>query len=240
MGGRGLTAERRWYLVYRMSIESSLGRVERRLLRDEAHHRLQDAIVRGELRPGQIIKDGELAAAVGLSRTPVREALARLTDEGLVESKPNAFTRVTTLTRRDCHEAFLVLRALHELAARTAADTFAEADARRMRTANAEFARAVQSGDVEAALAADDAVHAVPLQVADNRTLVAALERLTPRIRRLEQLRFGTGPAIESVQLHEQLVVALEAGDGDAAAAASAATWDTLGRLIEAAFAGEP
>jgi DNA-binding GntR family transcriptional regulator len=224
-----------------MSIEStSLGRVERRLLRDEAHHRLRDAIVRGELRPGQIIRDGELAAAVGLSRTPVREALARLSDEGLVESKPNAFTRVTQVTRRDCHEAFVVLRALHELAARTAADTFAEADVRQMRAANADFARAVEAGDVAAALAADDAVHAVPLQVAGNRTLVAALDRLTPKIRRLEALQFGSGPAIESVQLHEQLIVALEAGDGDAAAAAAATNWDTLGRLIDEAFADEP
>ena len=219
---------------------SALDRVERRLLRDEAHSRLQSAIVRGELKPGQIIRDGELAAAVGLSRTPVREALARLSDEGLVESKPNAFTRVTRLTRRDCHEAFVVLRALHELAARTAADTFTAEDAQRMRAANLEFARAVGSGDVEAALAADDAVHVVPLQVAGNRTLVAALDRLTPRIRRLEQLRFGSGPALESVQVHEQLVAALEAGDGDAAAAASAANWQTLGRLIDEAFADEP
>lgn len=230
-----MTGSGNWYLVYRMSLEP----VPRRLLRDEAHERLRAAIVRGELRPGQVIRDGELAAAVGLSRTPVREALARLSDEGLVESKPHAFTRVTQLTRRDCHEAFVVLRSLHELAGRLAAERFDAVDAGRMRAANDEFARAVGAGDVEAALAADDAVHAVPLQVAGNRALVAALDRLTPTIRRVEVLRFGSGPAIESVQLHERLVVALEARDGDAAATAAAANWDTLGRSIDAAFVDE-
>ncbi|WP_406195570.1 GntR family transcriptional regulator [Streptomyces europaeiscabiei] len=71
-----------------------------RLLSDEVFHRLRDSIVRGEPVPREKAKDGELAERLGLSRTPVREALARLAHIGLVEAKPGVYTRITTLNRR--------------------------------------------------------------------------------------------------------------------------------------------
>ncbi|MGC9668738.1 GntR family transcriptional regulator [Planosporangium sp. 12N6] len=212
----------------------------RRLLRDEAYDVLLAAIVNGDLQPGQVVRDGELAAAVGLSRTPVREALARLADEGLVESKPNAYTRVTPLNQRDCEEAFVMLRALHVLAVTTAVARMTPADVARMRTSNAAFAAALDAGDVEAALAADDDVHGVYLDAADNRTLTATLDRLTPRIRRLERLRFASLPGRESVDVHEQLAQACADGDQDRAARLVHANWASLERLIEAAFTAQP
>lgn len=210
--------------------------VPRRLLRDEAHAVLLAAIVNGELAPGQILRDAELAAQAGLSRTPVREALARLADEGLVESKPNAYTRVTPLDRRDCQEAFTVLRALHVLAASEAAPRMAASDVRLMRAANERFAAALDAGDAEAALAADDDLHAVVLEVAGNRTLAATLDRLTPRIRRLERLRFSSGPGRDSVAMHEQIIEALARRDATEAARRVHDNWSTLGRLIDEAF----
>lgn len=217
----------------------SLPAVSRRLLRDEAYAVLLDAIVGGALRPGQIIRDAELAAQVGLSRTPVREALARLADEGLVESKPNAYTRVTPLNRRDCQEAFVMLRALHVLAVREALPRMTAPDVARMRAANAAFAAALDARDVEAALAADDDVHAVVVEAARNRTLAATLERLAPRIRRLERLRFASLPARESVEVHEHIAQACADRDPDRAAQLVHDNWDSLGRLIESAFAEE-
>jgi DNA-binding GntR family transcriptional regulator len=216
-----------------------LAPVTRRLLRDEAYDLLLAAIVNGELKPGQIVRDGELAARVGLSRTPVREALARLADEGLVESKPNAYTRVTPLTRRDCEEAFTVLRALHVLAVREAVPRMTAERVARMREANAAFAAALEAGDVDAALAADDDVHAAYLDAADNRTLTATLDRLVPRIRRLERLRFGSLPGRESVAAHERIAQACADGDAERAAGLVHDNWDPLARLIEAAFAQE-
>ncbi len=217
----------------------SLTPVPRRLLRDEAYEALRAAIVRGELAPGQVIRDADLAAQVGLSRTPVREALARLAADGLVVSRPNSFTRVTPLDRRDCQEAFTVLCCLHELAATQAATCFGPRELARMRAANARFEAAVGGGDVEAALAADDEVHAVVVDAAANRTLAAMLERLTPRVRRLERLRFGSLPGRESVQVHERIAVALGAGDAAAAATLTRENWSTLGRVIDAAFGSD-
>ena len=75
--------------------------VERRRLSDITYERLRQAIVTGELPPGEKVRDAELSARLGLSRTPVREALARLVDSGLVEAKPGVHTRISSLNRRD-------------------------------------------------------------------------------------------------------------------------------------------
>lgn len=213
-----------------------LARVPRRLLRDEAYDVLLAAIVSGELEPGQVIRDAELAAQVGLSRTPIREALARLADDGLVESKPNAYTRVAPLDRQDCQEAFVLLRALHVLAVTEGVPRMTPDDVARMRSANALFAAALNAADIDAALAADDDVHAVIIDVAGNRTLAATLDRLTPRIRRLERLRFASLPGRDSVDVHEQIADACDRRDVERAAQLVHDNWDSLGRLIESAF----
>jgi DNA-binding GntR family transcriptional regulator len=212
---------------------SRLGRVDRSLLRDQAYRILRDAIVGGELTPGEILRDGELAERVGLSRTPVREALARLTEEGLVESKPHAYTRVTPLVVADARDAFIVVRAMHELAVRIAAPVMDEHHVASMRAANERFAAALGEGDVNAALAADDELHDVPVAVAGNRAVAATIERYLPLIRRLERLRFGSLPGRRSIAMHERLINACAAHDADAAVAATADIWATLGDQLD-------
>lgn len=212
---------------------SRLGRVDRSLLRDQAYRILRDAIVGGELTPGEILRDGELAERVGLSRTPVREALARLTEEGLVESKPHAYTRVTPLVVADARDAYIVVRAMHELAVRIAAPVMDEHHVASMRTANERFAAALGEGDVNAALAADDELHDVPVAVAGNRAAAATIERYLPLIRRLERLRFGSLPGRRSIAMHERLINACAAHDADAAVAATADIWATLGDQLD-------
>ncbi|GAB3984020.1 GntR family transcriptional regulator [Actinoallomurus acanthiterrae] len=210
-----------------------LPRLDRSLLRDQAYRMLRDAIVEGDLAPGEIIRDGELAERVGLSRTPVREALARLADEGLVETKPHAYTRVTPLVVRDVRDAYVVVRAMHELAVRTAVPVLTERHVETMRAANARFAAALDTGDVQAALAADDELHDVPVAAAGNRAVAATIERYLPLIRRLERLRFGSLPGRRSIALHDRLINACAAGDAEAAVAATAEIWATLGDLLD-------
>jgi DNA-binding GntR family transcriptional regulator len=210
-----------------------LPRLDRSLLRDQAYRTLRDAIVDGDLGPGEIIRDGELAERIGLSRTPVREALARLADEGLVETKPHAYTRVTPLVVRDVRDAYVVVRAMHELAVRAAVPVLTERHIEAMRAANARFAAALDAGDVPAALAADDELHDVPVAAAGNRAVAATIERYLPLIRRLERLRFGSLPGRRSIALHDRLINACVAGDIEAAAAATAEIWATLGDLLD-------
>ncbi len=210
--------------------------ISRPLLRDEAYRTLRDAIVSGDLAPGEVIRDGDLAERVGLSRTPVREAIARLVDEGLVESKPNAYTRVTPLVRRDVHDAYVVLRTLHELAAREAVARMTPDNLTAMRAANERFAEALRARDVEAAMAADDDLHGVLVVASGNRALAAAIERLAPLVRRLERLRFGSLPGRQSVRVHKQIIAACAAGDAATAATLTAENWSTLGEQIARAF----
>ena len=90
--------------------------VARHLLRDDAVRSAAGAIVTGELEPGEKLHDEELCKWLGLSRTPVREALARLHDERLVEVAPQRRTRVAPLAAEEASDTFLVLASLHALA----------------------------------------------------------------------------------------------------------------------------
>lgn len=198
------------------------------LLRERALTSIRDAIVRGELAPGSVVKDGELAAALGLGVAPVRAALARLVDEGLVEAKPQSHTRVTPCAAQQVHDAGVVLRAMHQLAVELALPRVTAEDVSALRAANAAFADAVASGDVDGALAADDALHDVLLERSGNTAVTATAERYTPVVRRLERQRFGSPHGQDSVLLHDRLIEACEAGDLAGAVAATTRIWTAL------------
>jgi DNA-binding GntR family transcriptional regulator len=205
-----------------------LQRVSRPLLRDEAYRAIKDAIVAGVLLPGQQLRDQELAEQLGLSRAPVRAALTRLADEGLVESKPQSHTRVTPLILRDVSDALVVVRAMHEVATRAGVPRLTRADLTAMREANARFAEAVAAGDVAAAIIADDALHGVLVTACGNRAVADTIERYQPLIRRLERQRFATASGRRSVRRHKQLIRACAAGDIEAAAQLTTTIWESL------------
>ncbi|MFC7264503.1 GntR family transcriptional regulator [Streptomyces lutosisoli] len=207
--------------------------VHRTLLRDRAYEAIRDAIVAGEIGPGTLVRDAELAERLGLSRAPVREAFTRLVDEGLLESKPQSYTRVTPVVAADVRDAAAVVGAMHELVTRVAVPRLFAADVEAMRTANERFAAAVGSGDVDAALGADDELHDILVRVSGNRAAAATIARYTPLIRRLERRRFGEGGNCRSAGLHEQLIEACADGDVDEAVRVTAEIWRGLGALAD-------
>jgi DNA-binding GntR family transcriptional regulator len=202
--------------------------IDRRLLREEVFGQLREAIVDGTLAPGEQLKDLELAEWLGVSRTPVREALLRLAEAGLVVATPGRSTVVSSVDLRAVREARDVVAALHSLALREAIDQLTRADLQRMREANRRFKRALRDGDVEAALRADDDLHGVPVTVAGNSALASVLEQFTPVLRRAERLRFSTLDGRASVRRHDDLIRLCEAGDVDEAAAVAFDTWHSL------------
>ena len=211
-----------------MSVVSTLTSVGRVLLRDQAADRIREAIVAGDLPPGAVVKDAVLAERLGLSVAPVRAALARLADEGLVESKPQSHTRVTPLVVRHVRDAAAVVRAMHELAARETTGRLTDDDVAAMRAANARFAAAVEAHDVDAALAADDELHAVLLTTCGNAAAAATAARFTPLIRRLERQRFAAADGRRSVEVHDRLIAACAARDVEAAVAVTTEIWTAL------------
>jgi DNA-binding GntR family transcriptional regulator len=209
--------------------------VRRTLLKDSAFEAIREAIVRGDLAPGTAVRDADLAAQLGLSRAPVRDALARLAEDGLVETKPQSYTRVTPLEPREVRDAAAVVRLMHELAARTAIPLLTADHIEAMRQANRRFATATESGDVDGAMRADDDLHGVLVRVCGNNAMAATIERYTPLIRRLERRQFGTGvagPARRSIELHDNLIDACATRDSDAAARVTADIWRSLEDLV--------
>lgn len=216
-----------------MPVPASADPLARGLLRDDVYRRLRDAIVDGTLAPGEQLRDHDLAAWLGVSRTPVREALLRLQQAGLVATAPGRSTTVTTLDSRATRDARAVVAAMHELAVREAVAQLTADDLDRMRSANRRFAEALEAGDAEAALRADDELHGIPVAAAANAAVVGVLEQFTPVLRRVERLRFGSLSGRGSVALHERLIELCEAGDADGAAAVSFETWQSLEPLLQ-------
>ncbi|MBD3947774.1 GntR family transcriptional regulator [Nocardioides ganghwensis] len=202
------------------------------LLRDTVHDRLRDAIVDGTLAPGEVVRDTELAAWLGVSRTPVREALLRLGESGLVRAAPGRSTVVAEIDLDEVREAHAVVVAMHRLAVSEAVARLTDDDLDRMRAANERFSDALASRDTAAALSADDDFHAVAVEAAGNRAVATVLAQFTPVVRRLERRRFASHAAVESVALHARLVAACAARDADAAAEVAFRTWQNLADLI--------
>jgi DNA-binding GntR family transcriptional regulator len=207
---------------------TTLPRVQRTLLRDTAYEAIRDAIVRGDFPPGAMVSNAAVAEQLGLSRAPVRDALARLADEGLVETKPQSYTRVTRLVPKEVRDAAAVVRAMHELATRTAVPLLVAGHIEAMREANRRFEAATRAGDVDAAMDADDELHGVLVGVSGNRAVAATIERYTPLIRRLERRQFSSARARRSVQRHDELIAACAAGDVEAAIEVTARIWQSL------------
>ena len=211
-----------------MPIPGKGNNIDRALLRDEVFTRLRAAIVDGTFAPGEQLKDHELAAWLGVSRTPVREALLRLADAGLVLASPGRSTIVASLDLRAARDARDVVAAMHEVAVLEATSSMTRADLSGMRAANKRFRSALSARNVDEALAADDDLHAIPVRVAGNRAVEAVLDQFTPVVRRAERLRFSTLAGRASVGRHDDLIRLLEAGDAEAAAAVAFDTFHSL------------
>jgi len=213
--------------MYCMPIPTDRPTPRRSLLRDDVYRRLRDAIVDGTFSPGEQLKDGELAEWLGVSRTPVREALLRLGASGLVVALPGRSTTVSTIDATAVRDARDVIAAMHALAVRQVAGRLGEMELDRMRDANRRFATAVSAGDVDAALDADEELHRVPITALGNHALESVLDDFDPLVRRAERLRFS-GDGLASVELHDRLIELLAAGDADGASNVAFETWHTL------------
>ena len=210
-----------------MPIPSGTSGVDRSLLRDDVFKRLRDAIVDGTFKPGEQLKDGELADWLGVSRTPVREALLRLGTSGLVVAIPGRSTTVTAIDATAAADARDVIASMHSLAVRQMAGRLSDDDLDRMRVANRRFAAAVATDDVEGALDADEELHRIPVAALGNQALESVLEHFDPLVRRAERQRFGSD-GNTSVEHHEKLIDLLATGDAEQAAAVAFDIWHSL------------
>jgi len=210
-----------------MPIPSKSAGVDRSLLRDNVYDRIRDAIVDGTLQPGEQLKDAELAEWLGVSRTPIREALLRLASSGLVVAVPGRSTTVSEIDANAVNDARDVVGAMHALAVRQIAGQLSESQLKQMRDANRRFADAVASADIEAAHVADEQLHAVPIAALGNHALESVIGHFGPVVRRAERQRFSSDGST-SVELHNQLIELLANGDAEQASDVTFDIWHSL------------
>jgi DNA-binding GntR family transcriptional regulator len=208
------------------------GPSRRGLLREDVYRYLRDEIVRGRLEPGQRLRDADIAAELEVSRTPVREALRRLEDEGLVETWANRWTRVATIDIGEADRIYPIVWALERLAV-LAADAFSEARMQALRDANDMLRDALAEHDAVTASDADREFHRLLLDAWGNPDAMRILVDLQFRLQRIEIHYFSGGLTGEkSVDEHQAIIDALAAGDREAAARALEQNWrNSLARL---------
>ena len=209
--------------------------------RERVLETVRNWIIDGDLAPGEIIRDAEIARALNVSRTPVREALLQLRTEALVEMKPKGWTQVRLLDQREAEKLLPVVADLEALAARLAAGNpgrdLSEAE-RIQRDLVARVDQACGSPTSEQAheiLQLNDAFHTAIAAIADNPFLTGALLPLKALMRRYERIYFGRAVVIgeESLREHDEIIEAIRGGDGDRAAALA------ISNLRNAPFARE-
>ncbi|MCV7420264.1 GntR family transcriptional regulator [Mycobacterium yunnanensis] len=201
---------------------------QRRLLRDDAFTAIRAAIVDGTLQPEERLVDAELSEWLGVSRTPIREALARLDAAGLVRTRPGQYTIVSPLDTRAMTDAQGVAAAMHELAVRDAVPHMGPEHIAAMRSANERFDAALHDADVDAAIASDDAFHDVAVQLCANQAVRAVLDQYSPLLRRMERARFASSIGRDSVAQHTRMVDLAEAGNAEGAAREARLNWLAL------------
>lgn len=186
---------------------------------DRAYRTLLDEIQSGALGPGTVLAEVEQATRLGVSRTPLREALGRLAADGLVVQASPRVTVVSDIDAGDIRELFEVRRALEETAARLAA---ARADTAEFAALAAEFARADAATDADAyygLIARFDA--ALDAAVA-NDYLTTALRGVRTHLVRVRRLaRDNPNRLAASVGEHRVIAAAIAARDADLAAHAT-------------------
>lgn len=183
-------------------------------LRDVVFNTLREAILKGELKPGERLMELQLAAKLGVSRTPIREAIRMLEQEGLAVTIPRKGAEVARMTEKDMEDVLVIRAALDELAVQLAASNITEEELARMEEARREFESSLQTGNVKQIAQADVDFHDVIYQAADNAKLVTMLNNLREQMYRyrVEYLKDETSyPRL--LKEHEDIVESLKKRD---------------------------
>jgi len=189
-------------------------------LHDGLLGRLRDMIVEGELAPGTWLRERELTLRLGVSRTPLREALKVLAAERLIELMPNRGARIAVLTDADIQHMFELMGALEALAGRLAATRASEADLLELQAMHLQMRAHYVRRDLPAYFRLNQAIHRRIVAAAGNPLLVQSYDQLSGRIRRARYLasQWSAQRWAQALEEHEGIMAALAARDGDGVA----------------------
>ena len=183
-------------------------------LRDVVFNTLREAILKGELQPGERLMELQLASKLGVSRTPIREAIRMLEQEGLAVTMPRKGAEVARMTLKDMEDVLEVRDALDELAAQIACERMTAEQMQILKETKKEFEEILESGDVKKIADVDVRFHDIIYEATDNARLVSLLGNMREQLfrYRVECLKNPENyPALMAE--HNAIVAALEARD---------------------------
>jgi len=217
-----------------MPIPTETAKFARVLARDEVYSTLRAWIVDGVLKPNENLSDLNISQTLGVSRTPVREALLRLEEEGLVVTALNRWTRVAPIEVEATQSVYTIIQTLDALSfdlAATRHDPRVWLDD--LRRANEEMLAAALIEDSSAASKADEDFHGRWNRAANNSELQAIIGKLRVKVRRVELAYFNTIPrTLASHAEHLEIIRAIEIGDAGLAVTRIKNNWaSSLERL---------
>jgi DNA-binding GntR family transcriptional regulator len=216
-----------------MPIPNRVSPIPHRSINREVCARLREWIIEGALQPGEVIRDQSLAEQLGVSRTPVREALLCLEAEGLVETARNRWTKVTPISVETAQEIYPMIQTLEELALRVQAKSLGPELASGLGRANRKLAEAICREAGSAAVDADAEFHRLIVAGTGNSELIAVTGALAQKLRRIELAYFArSSAALASVGEHDEVIAAVENRNLKKAVIALSGNWrNSLSRL---------
>lgn len=202
-------------------------------LRDVVFNTLRRAILTGELKPGERLMEIHLANRLGVSRTPIREAIRKLELEGLVTMIPRRGAEVAQITEKSLQDVLEVRRALDALCAELACDRITNEGKAALGRACDQFEKATKTGDVVTIAEADVALHDIIVQATGNQRLIQLINNLSEQMYRyrFEYIKDEKGHE-NLVNEHRMIYESILQGDKKKAAEAARLHIDNQERSI--------
>jgi DNA-binding GntR family transcriptional regulator len=188
--------------------------ISRRPLHEEAIDRLREMIIQGQLSPGERVNERRLCERLGISRTPLREAIKLLASEGLVVLLPNRGAQVAPLEENRLAETLAVMGALEALAGELACRHASDAQIAEVTALHAEMVAKHARGDLASYFRYNQAIHLKIVEASGNATLANTYRQLNANVLRARYMANLTRERWdEAVREHEEILAALTARD---------------------------
>lgn len=185
---------------------------------DQVYALLHKLILTAEIKPGELINEKSIAAQLGISRTPIREAVKRLSEEHLVDVVAQSATRVSQLDLKSIEEAYLIRRALEMESAAQAARSMTQSHTDALAGIIEEHTRAIANREYVKAIDIDDAFHRYIAGISELTRLWRTIEISKAQLDRCRHLMVPrVGQAEKTIEQHRVILRALNTGDSSKA-----------------------
>ena len=204
-----------------------------RPLREIVYEELKLLILTGKISPGMRLMEEELAEDMGVSRTPIREAIRKLEKEGLITIEPCRGAYVSQISTKDMVEILEVRQNMEGLAAELAAQRMSEEDKEKLRNIAKAYEEAVAAGDMAEMIRCDTAFHHIIVEATQNKILIQMVEQLQEMVLRFRYIYYDNFKRAEQMlSEHQAIYEAIAGGNTEVARESANVHIDRLKSLI--------